>query len=251
MITFVPGQGWVHSGDGGTPYVLGGELDQHRTEMYREELGSFLNAHSWDSDKDYSETWRNYFGTVSPGGSYTPSFGQGPNDRWGAALSDRLMERRRGNLSGVGNYERHLYTADRDYTGDLFDRNNAIEDMYRRGYDRSQIQSFLEGDASVLERGPSWRDYYRETTGQGDSSWADDYFIDAPEATYGQHASNVLGARFDAAGQRLAELFNRLNTSGLFDSTLGSSDVNNQRNRRENVTDGMMSKFLVNKGLQR
>lgn len=182
MIEFVPGQGWVHSGDGGSPYVLGGEMDQSRTQDYLTEQARFQNQYYFDPSKDYTSLFSNYLGAIDPMGNYTPSFGMGPNQSWQAALSDRLQERERGTMGGVGHFERRLMTADPTYRADLITRNNAIEDMYRRGYDTGQISAYLGGDSGALSAGPSFQSYF-DALDAGKTDFANQYFIGSPGYT--------------------------------------------------------------------
>lgn len=202
MIEYVPGQGWVHSGDGGTPYVLGGEMDQKRTQDYLAEQAAFRDKYYFDPSKDYTSTFSNYFGSIDPMGSYTPSFGMGPNQNWLAALTDRLKDRQAGRMGGVGHFESRLATADQDYRADLITRNNAIEDMYRRGYDRSQIDAYLRGDASALASGPSFQSYY-DAIDAGQADFANQYFIGSPGYTGQAPAAQNSGPLgFEVSGQQ-------------------------------------------------
>lgn len=196
MIKYVPGKGWVHSGDGGSPFVIGGEMDTKRTQDYLREKQEFADQHHFKSGNDYSGTFGKLFGAEKR--DRTPTFGSGPNSSWGHALNDRLERRKGGMLDGIGHFESRLGTTDRDYQARMFERNNAIEDMYRRGFSRKQISDHLAGNINALEVGPDWADYRKEKralmrgnnnahgllTGNVHanmpSSWHDEYFIGAP-----------------------------------------------------------------------
>lgn len=241
-IIFVPGQGWVHQGDGGDPYVLGGELDAKRTQDYQQELAEFMSAHGYNENRRYDYT--GLFGSA-PQGNYTPTFGQGPNSSWGHALQDRLAQRMSGQMSGVGHFENRLKTADRDYTSRIYDRNNAIEEMYRSGYSRQQIRDYLEGNVDRDNFTPDWSDYYRsrrEALGPRDKIadaqtllsggtlepeaefWGDSYFYDRPERDTSNPLEGMLsqpgeassGSFINAYKKKRAELANRDSVMSLF-----------------------------------
>ena len=70
---------------------------------------------------------------------------------------------------------------DRGLQRQMYRRNNAIEDMFRKGLVR-QILAHTSGAWNVLEEGPDCKDYQKAKAGQkvygmkGRKGWADDYF---------------------------------------------------------------------------
>lgn len=201
-INYVPGRGWVNT-DGG--YVLGGAVDTAMRDSYQREKAEFLQNHGYNPDNEYD--YRSLFGSISDEATYTPSFNDGPNSSWTAALTDRLNLREYGTYAGQGHFEHRLMTTDRDYAGRVFDRNNQIEEMFRRGYSRAQIHDYLAGNADPSNFTPDWSDYHsmrRESlgsdTGPQDAAgllsgtidlgsddeafWGDDYFIGIPDKRY-------------------------------------------------------------------
>ena len=134
-----------------------------------------------------------------------------------------------GTMSGVGHFERRLMTADPTYRADLITRNNAIEDMYRRGYDRSQIDAYLKGDASALASGPSFQSYY-DAIDAGQTDFANQYFIGSPGYTGQAPAAQNSGSNTGNGFQRVG--YFGLDVSGQqrapYDPTLPSGGPNQQ-----------------------
>ena len=213
MIEFVPGQGWVHSGDGGSHYVIGGEMDQAQTQNYLGKQQEFRDQYYFDPSKDYTGTFSSYFGAIDPMGMYAPSFAAGPNQSWQAALSDRLKARESGTMGGVGDYESRIQTADPNYRASLITRNNAIEDMYRRGYDGSQISAYLGGDSGALAAGPSFQSYF-DALDAGKTDFANQYFIGSPGYTGQAPAAQNTGPLGFEVGGRQQTTYSRALPSG-------------------------------------
>ena len=117
----------------------------------------FLRDHGFNSNKDYSDDFQALFGSdrTNVGINYT-----GPNPSWSAALKERLAIRARGGPDhATGFYELSTSNMDPDLRAKMFRRNNAIEDMFRRGYSLEQIRAHTSGQKNVLEEGPSWQNY--------------------------------------------------------------------------------------------
>ena len=148
-------------------------------------------------------------------GESTPTFYSGPNPSWQGAMDDRLRQRRRGMFDGVGYYENSTQTMDRDLQTQMYRRNNAVEDMYRRGYDMNQIQAHIEGQRNVLDEDPSWRDYFREKQEAGDNDWTEDYFMGEPEGTLDDF-------RTAKVNERLQEMDKYFTENNPFDKILNS-----------------------------
>jgi len=184
MIKWDPDKGWY---DTNTGVALNSPEEEERQKKYLEDKNKFLEENMYDPDRDYSGDFGNLFGSAVDESSEL--YYSGPNPRWQGALSDRLRERmgQKENVYGSGGYyEGSTGTMDRDLQRQMYRRNNAIEDMFRKGYSSDQIQAHTEGKRNVLEEGPDYKDYEKAKAGQkvygmkGRKDWADDYF-DVPE----------------------------------------------------------------------
>ena len=178
-LDYVPGRGWVFRGPGGAVgggNEVGGADEAARVKKYHEDEKAFRDAHYFNYDRDYRDSWGSYFGSESLEGNRSPSFLDGPNSQWGGALQDRMAQRQQGILSGHGHFESRVNTANADYQKRLYARNNAIEDMFRRGYSQKQISDHLEGRQNANDVRPDWADYGR----YGEGDWRDNYFIGKP-----------------------------------------------------------------------
>ncbi len=159
MIKFVPGQGWVKTykkPDGTTAtMVMNSAQERDRQQQYKADREAFLDQHAFNRSRDYSDDFKGLFGAQKGGDLY---YG-GPNQNWRHALRDRLRQRESGNYGYGGYYEGSTGTMDRGLQAQMYRRNNAIEDMYRRGYSREQLNAHLSGERNVLKEGPDWADY--------------------------------------------------------------------------------------------
>ena len=71
---------------------------------------------------------------------------------------------------------------DQDLRAKMFRRNNAIEDMFRRGYSLDQIRAHTSGQRNVLEEGPSWQNYGSISFGSDVIELPDNYFRGVPQS---------------------------------------------------------------------
>lgn len=214
-INYVPGVGYVMNVAGtNQTMVLGSAQQQAASQSAIDDRNQFLADNQFSYDKDYSQDFSTLFGSNVPGES-TPTFYSGPNPSWQGAMDDRLRQRRRGMFDGVGYYENSTQTMDRDLQTQMYRRNNAVEDMYRRGYDMNQIQAHIEGQRNVLDEDPSWRDYFREKQESGDNDWTEDYFMGEPEGT-------IDDFRTTKVNERLQKLDTYFTENNPFDKILNS-----------------------------
>lgn len=244
-INYVPGVGFVRNIPGtDRTVVMGSPEEKAMSESFIKNQQDFMDSVVFDSSKDYSGTWDKLFAAQPSTTLYSPTFGQGPQSRWRGAIDDRLQMRREGMFDDVGLYERVAQYSDRDWQRSMYERNNAIEDMYRHGYDMSQINAHLTGERNVLEEGPSWRDYYKEKQAAGgDANWTDDYFIGAPKQDYGDYVGQRLSTALDTIADRFNKAFG--NTSfGIDDAPVSQPAATQEENQ---VTRGLFGKY-INKG---
>ena len=246
-LDYVPGVGMVDRATGKPMFSAPGAAptDQEAASAsYFKRKKEFEDETHWRADREYD--WKGLYGSVDPSGSYTPSFGVGMNDSWGGALGDRLINRERGMLDGLGHFESKLGTSAEDYQRRIYARNNAIEEMFRRGYSRNQIGDYLAGNVDKNNFQPDWSDYRkmkRKSMGaskgqdaagllsgaiqlekQDDAFWGDDYFIGAPESAYaenpfGNQAANTKpqgGTFTEAYKKRREELDSKRSVMSLF-----------------------------------
>jgi len=245
---YVPGVGMVDRATGKPMFSQPGEgpTDHEAASAnYFKEKKAFEDETHWRYDRDYN--WRGLYGSVDPSGSYTPSFGSGMNDSWGGALGDRLINRKRGMMDGLGHFESKLGTSAEDYQRRIYARNNAIEDMYRQGYSKDQIDSFLKGEVDRNDFNPDWSDYNKAQKefrreqgynsmaaaaaamrgeeyeyGDGSEFWGDSYFKGGPGAdtSGGSNTSNPMlpnPNKPDDSGLRpKPDVFPTSNTGGGF-----------------------------------
>ena len=199
MIKWSPDKGWY---DTNTGLALNSPEEEKRQKEYLEDRNKFLEENMYDPDKDYSGDFGKLFGSSVDESSEL--YYSGPNSSLQSALKDRLRERmgQGDNVYGrAGNYEGRVETMDRDLQRQMYRRNNAIEDMYRKGYSSEQITAHTSGQRNVLEEGPDYKDYEKAKAGQkvygmkGRKGWADDYF-DVPE--YGTQAGGEESAQTGA-----------------------------------------------------
>ena len=214
-INYVPGVGFVMDVPGtDRQVVMGSPEEQAMSQSFQDTHNAFMDSLIFKQGRDYTGTFDKLFGAQPRSMNYSPVFGSGPQDRWQGALADRLKMRREGKFDDVGYYERYAQYSDKDWLRNMFERNNAIEEMYRRGYDMGQINAYLSGEQNVLEEGPSWSDYYREQAlakEQGnDPDWTKSYFIGAPDVSQaeyvGRNLSSKLSSYFDNLTKRFEEL---------------------------------------------
>ena len=209
----------------------------------------FSLEHGFDSNKDYSSDFQALFGSdrTNVGINYT-----GPNAAWNHALAERLALRARGAPDhATGFYEGSTANMDQDLRAKMFRRNNAIEDMFRRGYSFEQIRAHTSGQRNVLEEGPSWENYGSISLGGNDIELPEDYYRGAPPSvneesntvsdtnntTYpGVGTGSSGGAGFDAWKSSLPSSMANLNDdtlrgiwsviSGVNPTGIGASGVN-------------------------
>lgn len=224
-INFVPGVGWVMNVAGtDKTTVLGSDEEQAAGQAVIDDRQNFLAQNQFSYDKDYSQDFDTLFGSNTS--SQNPSFYSGPNPSWQGAMDDRLRKRRQGMFDGVGYYENSTQYMDRGLQEQMYRRNNAVEDLYRRGYDMSQIQAHMDGTRNILEEEPSWRDYFKEKQKvmdfqvDGDSvtakeDWTKDYFMGEPEGTLDDF-------RTAKVNQRLQDLDKYFTENNPFDKILNS-----------------------------
>ena len=104
---------------------------------------------------------------------------------------------------------------DRGLQEQMYRRNNAVEDLYRRGYDMSQIQAHMDGTRNILGEEPSWRDYFKEKQQAGDNDWTKNYFMGEPEGTLDDF-------RTAKVNQRLQDMDKYFTKNNPFDKILNS-----------------------------
>lgn len=184
MIKWDPEKGWY---DTNTGVGLNSPEEEARTKKYLEDRNKFLQENMYDPSRDYSDDFGGLFGADVD--ESAELYYAGPQSRWQGALDDRLRERasQKENIyGGSGYYEGSTGTMDRDLQRQMYRRNNAIEDMFRKGYSTTQIQAHVEGKRNVIEEGPDYKDYEKAKAGEkvfnvkGREGWAEDYF-DVPE----------------------------------------------------------------------
>ena len=196
MIKWSPDKGWY---DTNTGLALNSPEEEKRQKEYLEDKNKFLEENMYDPDKDYSGDFGKLFGSSVDESSEL--YYSGPNPRWQGALSDRLRERmgKTRTYMASGHYE-GLRNDGQDLQRQMYRRNNAIEDMFRRAIARIKFGSH-RGQRNVLEEGPDYKDYEKAKAGQkvygmkGRKGWADDYF-DVPE--YGTQAGGEESAQTGA-----------------------------------------------------
>tara|TARA_R100000406_G_scaffold71351_1_gene51630 strand:- start:841 stop:1509 length:669 start_codon:yes stop_codon:yes gene_type:complete len=213
-INFVPGVGYVMNVAGtDKTMVLGSDEEQAAGQAVIDDRQNFLAQNQFSYDKDYSQDFDTLFG--SSVSSQNPSFYSGPNPSWQGAMDDRLRKRRQGLFDGVGYYENSTQYMDRGLQEQMYRRNNAVEDLYRRGYDMSQIQAHMDGTRNILGEEPSWRDYFKEKQRAGDNDWTEDYFMGEPEGTLDDF-------RTAKVNQRLQDMDKYFTENNPFDKILNS-----------------------------
>jgi SOS response regulatory protein OraA/RecX len=157
-------------------------------------------------------------------------------------MADRLKLRREGKFDDVGYYERYAQYSDKDWQRNMYERNNAIEEMYRRGYDMGQINDYLAGKRNVLEEGPSWQDYYAEKEAAGGGpNWTDGYFIGAPDQNRAGYASMRISKALQGAQERISRA---LAERGI---TTPQAEPAQEPQENRKVTRGLFGKY-INKG---
>jgi hypothetical protein len=190
-INYVPGVGFVRNVPGTDRTVVMGSAEdrvfQEQADKRREELFS----HQFDYAKDYRGLYDKLFnadnkGTNVIGGFSTGGYNQGG---WNSDLKARLENISKQGLDFLENPNAMYGFGERNrigsYGSDIFDRNNAIMDMYRRGYDKDQISDHLAGKKNVLTEQPSWRDYQKDKKEAGAGlNWTDGFFIGGPDQNY-------------------------------------------------------------------
>jgi len=157
----------------------GGQIERNR---------KFLAENTFKKGKDYSGDFAGLFGADV--NRESPLYYKGPGDRWMYALNERMDLRSDGRYGSAETmYERFQSTMDQDNRALMYRRNNAVEDMFRRGYSREQIRAHLDGKRNVLEEGPSWSEYGSQKIGREVFELPDDYFMGAPDAVKARQPS--------------------------------------------------------------
>lgn len=222
---------------------LNGEEKKAMDTQYFDRQAEFAAANYWDPSKDYSNTFDSLFGGVKGFYDYTPSFGAGPNENWQAALNGRLRKREQGDLSGRSHYESRTSTTSHDYQEKMYARNNAIEEMYRQGYDWSQIKDHVEGRVNINTVDPSYNDYLSTRGEFGDS--AGDYFKvpDNVEEILGDRRREGIQQTYQKMINNVKSIFN----DPRFRTAIGnySSDEQETEQKSENP----MGKLNLTRGL--
>lgn len=253
-MNYVPGVGFVRNIPGTDRTVVMGSAEDRAFKEQADKRREKLFSHQFDYGKDYRDLYGKLFnadnrGTDDIGGFSTGGYNQGG---WSSDLSKRLE-----NISnqGVDFMEKagSMYGfAEKNRIGshgsDIFDRNNAIMDMYRRGYDKDQIRGHLSGKINLLKEEPSWRDYYKDKQEAGEGvNWTDGFFIGAPDQDYGGYVGQRLSTALDTMADRFNKFFG--NTAfGIDDTPIPqpTPDVFPEQEDRP-VTRGLFGKY-INKG---
>ncbi len=195
--------------DGTKEFIeMGGETATAMQENYLKDKREFAAANYWDPSKDYTNSFGSLFGGVKDMYNYTPSFGAGPNQSWQAALRGRLDKRAGGDLTGRSHFESRTGTTAYDYQEKMYARNNAIEEMYRQGYDMGQITDHVEGRVNINTVEPSYKDYITTREQYGDS--ANDYFKvpDNVEEILGDRRREGIQSTYQTMVNNVKSLFN-------------------------------------------
>lgn len=195
--------------DGTKEFILmGGATDNAQQEAYFDERAAFASENYWNPSKDYTSGFDSLFGGVKDAYNYTPSFGSGPNQSWQAALRGRLEKRAGGDLTGRSQFEARTGTTAYDYQERMYARNNAIEEMYRQGYDMSQIADHVEGRVNINTVDPSYKDYMTTREQYGDN--AADYFKvpDNVEEILGDRRREGIQSAYQTMVNNVKSLFN-------------------------------------------
>ena len=162
------------------------------------ERTKFIQSQQYDPEKDYSGDVNQLFGSSKNKSS--PLYYGGANNRILGALSDRLGQRqsKKGNRYGsTGFYENYVIGMgggdSREQEKRMYRRNNAVEDMFRKGYSIEQINAHTSGKRNVLEEGPNFEEYKKaaQNAAQGegifgvknvrDQDWYKSYFTGVPD----------------------------------------------------------------------
>lgn len=162
---------------------MGGAEDEAMKDAYRDREKAFRAKHYYDRFKDYSGDHAKLFGADnSTRGSEL--FYAGPGHNWRYALQDRAAHRGDpfGRWQATGFYEGASSSIDPEWRALMLRRNNAIEDLARRGYSQAQLNAHLEGSRNILNEDPDWADYDRWRNEHGVSS---NWFINAPNSLTG------------------------------------------------------------------
>jgi len=233
--------GWFQKVPGTDRVVrMGGAEDTAMKEQARERQAASDAENLFMWDRDYGDMYSKLYGAGIQGDS-RPSFmrdaGGGNWDlsdytegSWRNQFNGRMRALREKDAvedadfftgQAGGGYGLHGFnelSSARGRGGDVFQRNNAIMDMHRRGYSYNQISDYIGGKSNVLEDGPDWADYekekrdysrslYDEMEGnplgqEVDTSgfWGNAYFIGAPEQGGGNVSNPLLPARPDNSG---------------------------------------------------
>lgn len=168
--------------DGTSDWVeMDGAEDRQMQERNKGKREAWNRENKYQKDKDYSGSHKSLFGSNFGGDLH---YG-GPNSNWGHALRDRLGRRQDGHWNH-GYYENVTSSSNSENRARMYARNNAIEDMYRRGYSWGQINDHLQGKVNALEVGPDWADY----NSRRDSGIGEDYFIGVPDGVKNAYVPN-------------------------------------------------------------
>lgn len=211
-------------------------------EAYQQERAKFFADNHYQSSKDYSSSYDGLFGGSKGPYDYTHSFGSGPNQSWEGALENRLRLRKEGQQDGASSFEVRTYTTDKDYQKNMYARNNAIEDMYRRGYSMDQIRDHVEGRVSINSVNPDYSDYFSHalgeiSSGQSEAAGMLQYASLSPEEwmkDYFQfdHDTAMAGRRSQGGNSQAAQmLMQGINNSSNQGSSAAQSEPPQSRGR--------------------
>ena len=158
----------------------------------------FLQSQQYDPEKDYSSDIAKLFGSSKDESS--DLYYKGASDKIFGALSDRLGQRQQkkeNRYGSTGFYESYATGMgggdSREQEKRMYRRNNAVEDMFRKGYSQEQINAHTSGERNVLEEGPNFEEYKKaaQSAAQGegifgvknvqDQDWYKSYFTGVPD----------------------------------------------------------------------
>lgn len=255
-INYVPGVGFVRNVPGTDRTVVMGSAEDRAFTQQADKRREEVFSRRFDYGKDYRGLYDRLFNADNKGTNDIGAFSTGGYNQggWRSDLSERLKNisdqgtdliEKSGSMYGFG--ERNRVAS---FGGDVFDRNNAIMDMYRRGYDKDQISQHLAGEKNLLQEEPTWRDYKkdREEAGEG-VNWTDGFFIGGPGQDFGGFVGQRLSKNLDRMADRFNQFFGGTGTFGIDDTPIPkpTPDVFPNQEDDVKVTRGLFGKY-INKG---
>lgn len=179
---------------------MGGEEDLAMQKAYEDRERAFKKQHYYNRHKDYSGDYAKLFGADNNRDSEL--FYRGVGHNWRYALQDRTLNRGLpfGQWDNNGYYEDSSASIDQRDRAMMLRRNNAIEDMARRGYSQQQLNAHLSGERNILDEDPDWADYDRW---KNENGVAGNWFINAPSSVTGANPNGVgnSGSAWGGGGQ--------------------------------------------------